>query len=86
MASLRKNCHVRVADGVSIPDLPEISCSGWTGVVTSVSGKKNARKCIIEWDENTIAGMSKEYREICEEKQLYFAMTCLTEEQVEVVD
>jgi len=76
---------VRVRDGIVAPDLPEHSIAGWTGMITQVSGKKGARKIFIEWDDETLNAMNDDYKQACEDQQLYHLMACLTENDLEVI-
>jgi len=74
---------IRVKDGVEAPDLPGHTIAGWTGTITQISGKKGSKKIFIEWDDQTLDGMSNEFKEACEEKQLYHLMACLAEDDLE---
>ena len=78
--------RVRVKEGVVAPDIPEVSIGGWTGTVTQVSKKKAGKQFFIEWDDDTVAAMSEDYRKICEERMLYHAMACLPEDTIEAAD
>lgn len=80
---LRAGTAIKVKDGTSAPDLPDFSIAGWSGVITKVSGKKDAKKFFIEWDAATLEAMSSEYTDACEEKQLYHLMTCLSGDEIE---
>lgn len=77
---------VRVKEGVEAPDLPGYSIAGWTGTVSQISGKKGNKKIFIEWDDPTLDSMSDEFRQACEEKQLYHLMACLTEDDLETAE
>lgn len=74
---------VRVREGVTSPEFPEISLSGWTGLVVEAQGKPPAVQFIIEWDDATMAAMPADYVSRCEAQQLYYKMACLNEADVE---
>ena len=78
--------RIKVKDGVTAPDLPEFTLAGWTGTVTERTGKKNARKYMIEWDQSTLENMPPEYLKQCQEQKLYHLMVCLTGADLETVD
>lgn len=75
--------RIRVKDGVTSPEFPEVSLAGWTGTVVETSGKPPEMKVVIEWDGETMAKMPAEYVTKCEAQQLYYQMACLTEADVE---
>lgn len=75
--------RVRVRDGVSSPEFPEVSLAGWTGTVLETSGKPPEVKVILEWDADTLSSMPKDYVARCEAQQLYYQMACLGEADVE---
>jgi len=70
---------VRVRDGVGSPEFPEISIAGWVGTIVEVSGKGDAIQCVLEWDEATMGAMPPDYVKKCEAGNLYHAMACLPE-------
>lgn len=74
---------VRVREGVTSPEFPEIPLSGWTGLVVEAQGKPPAVQVIIEWDDATMAAMPADYVSRCEAQQLYYKMACLNEADVE---
>lgn len=77
--------RVRVKDGISAPDIPEVSIAGWTGTITQVSKKKSGTQFFVEWDEATQAAMSEQFRQLCEERMLYHAMACLAPDDLELL-
>jgi|CXWL01.1.fsa_nt_gi hypothetical protein len=70
---------VRVRDGIGSPEFPEISIAGWVGTIVEASGKGEDVQCVLEWDEATMQGMPADYVKKCEEGNLYHAMACLPE-------
>ena len=42
---------IRVKEGIASPEFPDFSYSGWVGSVVELTGKKSARKYVIEWDD-----------------------------------
>ena len=76
--------RIRVKPGVQSPEFPEISLSGWTGIVMETSGKLPEQKVIIEWDAETLAAMPADYVSKCESGQLYHVMASLKSVVVEV--
>jgi len=79
---IKKGNPIRVNAGVVAPDVPDISIENWTGLIVEVSGKKGARKCMIEWDDATLQSMPAEYMDKCEELRLYYKMACLNEDEI----
>lgn len=77
---------IRVKEGVVSPDFRDISYAGWAGSVVELTGKKSARKYVIEWDEQTIDDMPTVYRELCEENSLFYRMACFDAKQIERID
>ena len=75
---------IRVKAGVAAPDLADFSIEGWTGTIVELSGKKAKRKYIIEWDASTVEKLPADFIKQCEEKQLYYVMTCLTADDIEL--
>ena len=74
--------RVQVKPGVSAPDVPEVSIAGWTGRITQISKKKAGRQFFVEWDQATLEQMPPEYLSLCEERMLFHAMSCLTEDSL----
>ncbi|MGD9855894.1 MAG: hypothetical protein AB7U20_13190 [Planctomycetaceae bacterium] len=77
---------VKVKDGVKLPEFPERSIAGWTGVVAEQRGRGGDLQYIIEWDDATLATMPQSYRDHCEQHGLFFRMVCLPADQVEARD
>jgi hypothetical protein len=77
--------RIRVKPGINSPEFPEISLSGWTGMIIESSGKPPAQRVIIEWDSTTIAAMPAEYVTKCESQQLYYIMAGLGVDDIEVL-
>lgn len=77
--------RIRVKDGVTSPEFPEISLAGWTGSVVETSGKPPSHSVIIEWDAATLEAMPKEYVQKCESEQLFYSMASLKADDVEAV-
>jgi hypothetical protein len=75
--------RIRVKEGVTSPEFPDVSLAGWTGTVVETSGKPPSVKVVIEWDGETMAKMPAEYVSRCETQQLYYQMACLTDGDVE---
>jgi hypothetical protein len=69
--------RVRVKAGTNIPELPDVSCGGWTGTVVESSGKKPNTKYVLEWDDATLAAMPEAYLRTCEAQGLFYRMVCL---------
>lgn len=74
---------IRVKDGVSLPEHPDVSIARWSGVVNEASGSGSSVKYIVEWDDATVDAMPQAYRDHCEEQGLYFKMACLSNGDVE---
>lgn len=85
-SSLSSGTNVRVKDGVSLPEFPEISIAGWTGEVMETKGRGAAVQYIILWDEQTVDAMPQTYRDHCEEHGLTHEMVCLPKGDVDAVE
>jgi hypothetical protein len=85
-SSLASGTVVRVNDGVTLPEFPEISIAGWTGEVMETRGRGAALQYIILWDEQTVDAMPQDYRDHCEEHGLTHEMVCLSKGDVEAVE
>lgn len=81
--NLAPGARVQVRPGVSVPEFPDVSCAGWTGVVVELVGKKADAKCVVEWDEATVAQMPRAYVEDCEKQNLFYRMACLARDELE---
>lgn len=63
----KKNCLgigdiVRVKEGIMCPDLKDLNIEGWKGVVTEISEDEEDNVIVcIEWDEDTIKNMPKNF-------------------------
>ena len=75
--------RVRVKDGVTSPDFPEVSFAGWAATVVELSGKKPNQKFILEFDDAVVAAMPPDYLKKCEEQHLLYTLACLTADQIE---
>lgn len=82
IGSISEGMRVRVREGVTSPDFPEISFAGWTGSVVEVTGKASPTSCVLEWDADTLAKMPPDYVSRCEQQGLYHLMACLSEDQL----
>jgi hypothetical protein len=82
--TLAPGTRIRVRSGVTIPEFPDVDCTGWTGSVAELSGKKADPKYVVEWDESVVAAMPKAYLEACEKSGLYFRMACFTRDKLEL--
>jgi hypothetical protein len=69
--------RVRVKPGTSVPEMPDVSCAGWTGTIVEATGKKPNTKYVIEWDEPTLAAIPESYLRTCEAQGLFYRMVCL---------
>lgn len=81
--NLAPGARVQVRSGVTVPEFTEVSCAGWTGVVIELVGKKADAKCVVEWDEGTVAQMPRSYVEQCEKQNLFYRMACLARSDLE---
>lgn len=69
--------RVRVNPGVTMPEYPNVSIEGWTGMVLETQGRGAAAKVILEWDDPALEAMPVEYREECESQNMLYTMACL---------
>ncbi len=84
-AKFKKGDRVQVKEGINLPEFSEYSCSGWTGTIVDLLGKKSDPKVVIEWDDAIIDSMPEDYVKLCEEKQLFYRMACLTGPEIETL-
>ena len=86
-AKLKVGTAIRVREGISVPELPDFSCAGWSGTVLEVRKKKDGSQFIIEWDDPTLEQkMPAAYQQQCEEQGLFFRMACLTADDIEPLE
>lgn len=76
-AKLSAGTVIRVNDGVTMPEFPDVDISGWTGTVTESQGRGADIKYIVEWDDATSQRMPQDYVDHCEQQGLYARMACL---------
>ncbi len=76
--------HVKVVDGVTMPEFPDLSIAGWTGQVMETTGTGAKLKVILEWDDPTQARIPEDYRTHCDSQGLMAAMACLPAADLEV--
>ncbi len=77
--------RVKVIDGVTMPEFPDLSIAGWTGTVMETTGSGAKLKVVLEWDEATQASLPADYQAHCESQGLMAAMACLPANQLEIV-
>lgn len=82
---LKAGAKICVKPGMTAPELPDVSIAGWTGVISETAGKKSDPKYMVEWDEATLAQMPATYVQLCEDKQLYYRMACLSRDDFDLV-
>lgn len=80
--ALGPGTRIRIKDNVAAPEFPDVSCSGWTGTVVDVSGKKDP-KYVIEWDESVIESFPAGYVERCEQNNLFYRMAAFEAADIE---
>ena len=76
--------RVRVKDGITMPEYPDIDIAGWTGMVLETQGRGSDSKVILEWDDPALEAMPASYREECESKQMLYTMACLAMSDVTI--
>lgn len=69
--------RVRVKEGVTMPEYPNVVISGWTGLILETQGRGAETKIILEWDDPALEAMPTEYREECESQNMLYTMACL---------
>lgn len=74
---------IRVRDGVTMPEFPNVSIAGWTGTIVE-AGAGEAPQLIIEWDAATMSRMPEDYQKHCETQGLYAGMACIPFGDVEI--
>jgi hypothetical protein len=82
-AKIAAGAAVRIKDGVTLPEFPDISIAGWTGEVMEHKGRGATLQYIIQWDASTVQAMPQQYRDHCEQHGLFFEMVCLPKDDVE---
>lgn len=79
-------CRVQVNDGVTMPEFPTLSIAGWSGKVMETTGSGSKMKVILEWDDQSLAAMSDDYKQHCESQGLMFEMACLPVGELSVAE
>jgi hypothetical protein len=82
-AGLAAGTRIRVRQGVTSPEFPDVPIGGWTGIVMEATGKPPMMYYIVEWDAKTLSDMPPEYVQRCEAQNLYYRMANLSERDVE---
>jgi len=77
--------RVRVIDGATMPEFPELAIAGWTGQVLETTGTGAKLKVILEWDDETQTRVPENYRTHCEAQGLMHTMACLPSSDLEVL-
>jgi hypothetical protein len=77
---------VRVKQGISDLDFPDMPLGGWAGTVTEIIEHKGQINCVFELDERTLASIHPIYRKRCERDGLAFEIMSLGEKEVEPND
>jgi len=75
--------RVKAKSGVTAPEFPDVPCDGWIGTVLEVSKKKAGTKYVIEWEEATVEAMPADYKQKCEEQNLYFRMAYFGRDEID---
>lgn len=83
---LRAGTPVRVNDGVTMPEFPDVDISGWTGTVSESQGRGADVRYIVEWDAATLGRMPEAYAAHCEQQGLYAGMACLSGKDLAPLD
>jgi len=76
--------HVKVVEGATMPEFPDLPIAGWTGLVLETTGTGAKLKVILEWDEPTQVRIPENYRAHCESQGLMHTMACLPSADLEV--
>lgn len=83
---LKPGTVVRVNDGESMPEFPDVNISGWTGTVLESRGRGDGLKYIIEWSQATLDQLPPEFVSLAEAQQLATEMACLSAAAVSASD
>ena len=83
---LGEGTRIRIRDGVTAPEFPDVSCAGWTGTIADVIGKKAEPQFVVEWDAATLERLPAAYREQCEQRNLLYTMACFPRESFDVLE
>jgi len=73
---------VCVRAGTPDPDFPGKRLDDWTGVIAARNEAVAPTRCLIQWDENTVDGMSDEYRVRCAMEDLALDQMWLSEDDL----
>jgi len=74
---------VKVREGVTMPEFPELVIGGWTGKVIESQGSGEKLKYILEWDAAIQAQLPAAYTQQCESQGLCTDMVCLNAADLE---
>ena len=69
--------RVRVNEGVTMPEFPELGIGGWLATVAETQGRGETAKVILYWDDAAVAAMPEDYRLQCESQNMLYTMACL---------
>jgi hypothetical protein len=75
--------QVRVKQGITDPDLPDIPLGGWSGTILDFDDKSTPLAYRIEWDHRTLDQMHPTYRQRCERDGLDLETMWLHEDEIE---
>lgn len=78
--------RIRIRVGVTAPEFPSVSCSGWTGSLADVIGSKERPQYVVEWDAATLAALPPSYTAECEQKNLLYTMACFPPDAVDLLE
>ncbi|QDU50398.1 hypothetical protein [Gimesia panareensis] len=85
-STIKAGSLIQVKEGVCLPEFPEVSCAGWTGIVEEVKKKDKDRSYTIIWDETTEKKIPEAYKAQCEAQQLLYNYACLPGDDLILAD
>jgi len=82
-ARWQTGAQVRVKQGTTDPDFPDIPLGGWTGTISEVDQRSIPPTYLIEWNKYTLDHMHPVYRNRCERDGLELKSMWLGEDEIE---
>lgn len=78
---------VIVKEGIMCPDLKDLNIEGWKGIVTEITEDEEDNLLVcIEWDDDTVKNMPKNFIDHGDEEGLDNDLMYLYVEDVKVID
>ncbi len=71
--------------GTSDPDFPDRQLDGWSGMIVEIDETVAPAQYLVQWDRNTVSGMSPDCRSRCETEDFVFDQMWLLEDDLNIL-